>query len=87
MAQLGVGQPEIGTGWELDAVTGVVIGGVSLFGGVGTVTSGILGIMLIQIVRSGLVISGINTQWQTVATGAIMILAVSIDQCRRRPGR
>ncbi|MDD5707969.1 MAG: ABC transporter permease [Kiritimatiellae bacterium] len=84
MAQLNVGQPEIGTGWELDVIASVVIGGVSLFGGVGTVAGTFLGLLIMQVVRSGLVVSGVNTHWQTVAVGVIMIAAVGVDLLRRR---
>ncbi len=83
MAQLNVGQPEIGQGWELEVIASVVIGGVSLFGGIGTVTAAALGLMLMQVVRSGMVLSSVNTHWQTVAVGAIMIVAVGLDLVRR----
>jgi ribose transport system permease protein len=84
MAQLNVGQPEIGTGWELEVIASVVIGGVSLFGGVGTVLGTFLGLIIMQMVRSGLVVSGVNPHWQTVAVGVIMITAVGVDLLRRR---
>jgi ribose transport system permease protein len=84
MAQLNVGQPEIGSGWELDVIASVVIGGVSLFGGLGTVAGTFLGLLIMQVVRSGLVVSGVNTHWQTVAVGVIMIAAVGVDLLRRR---
>lgn len=84
MAQLNVGQPEIGTGWELDVIASVVIGGISLFGGVGTVAGTFLGLLIMQVVRSGLVVSGVSTHWQTVAVGVIMIAAVGVDLLRRR---
>jgi ribose transport system permease protein len=84
MAQLNVGQPEIGTGWELDVIASVVIGGVSLFGGLGTVAGTFLGLIIMQVVRSGLVVSNVNTHWQTVAVGVIMIAAVGVDLLRRR---
>jgi ribose transport system permease protein len=87
MAQLNVGQPEIGNGWELDVIASVVIGGVSLFGGVGTVAGTFLGLLIMQVVRSGLVVSGVNTHWQTVAVGVIMIGAVGLDLLRRRAKR
>ncbi len=84
MAQLNVCLPEIGVGWELDVIAGVVIGGVSLFGGVGTVSGTFLGLLIMQVVRSGLVVSGVNTHWQTVAVGVIMVAAVGVDLLRRR---
>jgi ribose transport system permease protein len=84
MSQLNVGQPEIGVGWELDVIASVVIGGVSLFGGVGTVVGTFLGLLIMQVVRSGLVVTGVNTHWQTVAVGVIMVTAVGVDLLRRR---
>jgi ribose transport system permease protein len=78
------GTPSIGTGWELTVIAGVVIGGVSLFGGVGTVAAGIIGMLLLQVVQSGLVVVGVNPNWQTVAVGLIMVLAVGVDIARRR---
>jgi len=84
MSQLNVGQPEIGVGWELDVIASVVIGGVSLFGGVGTVTGTFLGLLMMQVVRSGLVVTGVNTHWQTVAVGVIMVTAVGVDLLRRK---
>lgn len=84
MAQLNVGQPEIGNAWELDVIASVVIGGVSLFGGVGTVAGTALGLLVMQVVRNGLVMTGVSTHWQTVAVGVIMIAAVGFDLLRRR---
>ena len=84
MAQINVGQPEIGVGWELDVIASTVIGGVSLFGGVGTVLGTFLGLLLMQVIRTGLVTTGVNTHWQTVAVGVIMILAVGLDLWRRK---
>ncbi len=84
MARFNVGRSETGVGWELEIIAAVVIGGVSLFGGVGTVTGTLLGLAIMQVVRSGLVLSGVNTHWQTVAVGIIMILAVGVDLLRRK---
>ena len=84
MFRINVGQPEIGVGWELEVISAVVIGGVSLFGGVGTIIGTLWGLAIMQIIRSGLVISGVNTHWQTVAVGSIMIVAVLLDLLRRR---
>ena len=84
MAEINVGQPEIGVGWELDVIASVVIGGVSLFGGVGTVFGTFLGLCIMQVVRSGLVVAGVSTHWQTVAVGVIMIVSVGVDLLRRR---
>ncbi len=84
MSSFNIGQPEAGEGWELDVIAGVVIGGTSLFGGVGTVAGACLGLLLMQVVRSGLVMVGVSTHWQTIAVGAIMVAAVAFDLLRRR---
>ena len=84
MTDINVGQPEIGVGWELEAIASVVIGGVSLFGGIGTVAGAVLGLLIMTVVKSGLVTTGVNTHWQTVAVGLIMIVAVGFDLLRRR---
>ena len=84
MASINVGQPEIGVGYELESIASVVIGGVSLFGGIGTVAGAFLGLVIMTVVKSGLVMTGLNTHWQTVAVGVIMIAAVGFDLLRRR---
>ncbi len=84
MASLASATTSIGTGWELNCIAGVVVGGVSLFGGVGTVLGGILGMLLLQVVQSGLVVVGVSANWQQVSVGAIMILAVGLDVGRRK---
>jgi ribose transport system permease protein len=84
MARMNVGDPAIGTGWELEVIASVVIGGISLFGGIGTVAGALLGLLLMQVVKNGLFMVGLNPHWQTVAVGLIMILAVGFDLLRRR---
>ncbi|GGM14631.1 ABC transporter permease [Nakamurella endophytica] len=84
MGNLGSGTTSIGQGWELLVIAGVVVGGVSLFGGVGSVVGGAVGMLLLQVVQSGLVVVGISPNWQTIAVGSIMVLAVGLDVWRRR---
>lgn len=84
MADLQSGTTSIGTGWELTVIAGVVVGGVSLFGGAGTMAGGIVGILLLQVVSSGLVVVGVSSNWQQIAIGTIMVLAVGLDIARRR---
>jgi ribose transport system permease protein len=84
MAYVGSGTPTIGGDWTLIVIAGVVIGGVSLFGGVGTVVAGAIGMLLLQVVQSGLVVSDVSPHWQVVAVGVIMVLAVGVDLVRRR---
>jgi ribose transport system permease protein len=84
MADLASGTTSIGSGWELAVIAGVVVGGVSLFGGTGTVAGGLIGMLLLQVVQSGLVISGVSANWQQIAVGVIMVAAVGLDVLRRR---
>lgn len=84
MADLSSGGTSIGSGWELTVIAGVVVGGVSLFGGAGTVAGGVVGILMLKVVQSGLVVIGVNSNWQQIAVGVIMVLAVGLDILRRR---
>jgi ribose transport system permease protein len=84
MADLASGTTSIGSGWELSVIAGVVVGGVSLFGGAGTMAGGLIGVLLLQVVTSGLVVIGVNANWQQIAVGVIMVLAVGLDILRRR---
>lgn len=78
------GNPTIGLGWELNVIAGVVIGGVSLFGGGGSIPGAVIGLLIMQVVNSGLIIIGVDPYWQTVSVGVIMIIAVAIDVLRRK---
>jgi ribose transport system permease protein len=69
---------------NLSAIAGVVIGGTSLFGGTGTIIGTVVGIFIPAILANGFIIEGVQPFWQQVAIGAILILAVFIDQQRRR---
>ena len=84
MSRLGRGQPTIGVGWELQVIAAVVVGGLSLFGGIGTILGAFLGVLILQIVTTGLVFVGVDASLQPVAVGIVMIVAVSLDHWRLR---
>jgi len=84
MADLASGTTSIGSGWELTVIAGVVVGGVSLFGGAGTMAGGLVGMLLLQVVQSGLVVVGVSANWQQIAVGVIMVVSVGLDILRRR---
>jgi ribose transport system permease protein len=84
MSRIVTGQPTIGLGWELNVIAAVVIGGVSLWGGSGSILGAVIGLAIMQVVNTGLIIVNVDPYWQTVAVGGIMILAVFIDLVRRR---
>jgi ribose transport system permease protein len=83
-ARLNSAQPALGTGYELDAIAAVVIGGTSLSGGEGTILGTIIGAFVISVLTNGLRILSVPQEWQIVVTGAIVILAVYADILRRR---
>lgn len=77
-----------GTGMELTAISAVIIGGAALFGGSGTMLGTVIGVAFIGVLQNILNLRGISSFWQTVATGAVIILAVAADTwLRRRSGR
>ena len=69
---------------NLDAITAVVIGGTSLFGGRGSIIGTLVGALIVGVFRSGLNLSGVDVLWQQFAVGALIILAVAIDQWLRK---
>jgi len=68
---------------NLNAIAAVVIGGTSLFGGVGTVLGTVFGVFIPAVLQNGFVIVGVQPFWQQVAVGAVLIVAVYLDQLRR----
>ncbi|TJW10986.1 MAG: ABC transporter permease [Mesorhizobium sp.] len=85
-SQLTSAGPTAGTTYELTAIAAVVIGGAALTGGRGNIRGTLLGAFVIGFLSDGLVIIGISSYWQTVFTGAVIVLAVLLNavQYRRR---
>jgi ribose transport system permease protein len=69
---------------NLAAIAAVVLGGTSLFGGIGTVLGTVVGVFIPAVLQNGFVILGVQPFWQQVAVGAVLIIAVYIDQLKRR---
>lgn len=69
---------------NLVAIAAVIIGGASLFGGRGTIFGAAVGVMIPAVLNNGLVIVNVQPFWQTVAIGAILIVAVAVDDIKRR---
>ena len=82
-SKLGVAQPTAGNGFEMDAIASVVIGGSSLSGGEGTVIGTIIGAAIIGVLRNALVLLKVDSYFQTLIIGSVIIVAVSIDQIRK----
>ena len=78
-SQLGSGSPTVGTGFELLAISAVVIGGTPLTGGAGSILGTVVGSLVIMTLANGLVIMGVSSNVQTVLTGLVLIVAVMIS--------
>lgn len=82
-SRLGSAAATLGEGFEMDAIAAVVIGGTSMTGGVGTVGGTFIGILIISVITNGLNLMGINSFWQNVLKGVIILAAVIMDVARK----
>jgi len=82
--RMNTGEPTAGTGYELDCIAAVVIGGTSLSGGQGSALGTLLGALVLGVVNNGMNILNVNVYWQQVVKGSIIVLAVVIDQLRKK---
>ncbi len=87
VARTGVGDPNAGQTENLDAITAVVLGGTSLFGGRGVVLGSLVGALIVGVFRNGLTLMGVPSVYQVLITGILVILAVATDQLSRRGSR
>lgn len=85
-SRLDSAQPQIGVGYELQAIAAVIIGGTSLMGGRGTILGTVIGALIMSVVINGLRIMSIQTEWQNVVVGIVILLAVYADNLRNRQG-
>ena len=83
-ARTGSALPQAGTAYELDAIAAVVIGGTSLAGGVGRVSGTLIGALLIGVVTNGLDLLGVESYYQQVIKGALIVAAVMLDRSRNK---
>ncbi|WP_371286356.1 ABC transporter permease [Variovorax sp. 770b2] len=86
VARTGVGDPNAGQTENLDAITAVVLGGTSLFGGRGVIVGTLLGALIVGVFRNGLTLMGVSSVYQVLITGALVILAVATDELSRKKG-
>ena len=84
VARTGVGDPQAGQTEALDAITAVVLGGTSLFGGRGVVLGTLIGALIVGVFRNGLTLMGVSSIYQILITGILVILAVSVDKLSHR---
>lgn len=83
-ARVGSAQHTAGLNFEFQVVAATVLGGVSLAGGIGSLTGMALGVLILQFLSNGLRGMGLPTEWQLVITGMIIIAAVAFDEAKRR---
>jgi ribose/xylose/arabinose/galactoside ABC-type transport system permease subunit len=83
-SRISSGQPNSGLGYELDAIAAVVIGGTSLFGGVGTIGGTVIGVLIIGVINNGLNLLDVSSYYQQIVKGLIIAGAVILDQRAKR---
>jgi ribose transport system permease protein len=83
-ARLDSAQPQIGMGYELQAIAAVIIGGTSLLGGRGSITGTVIGALIMSVLVNGLRIMSIQSEWQNVVVGIVVLVAVFFDSLRNR---
>jgi fructose transport system permease protein len=87
VSRTGVGDPNAGQTENLDAITAVVLGGTSLFGGRGVILGSLAGAIVVGVLRNGLTLMGVSSVYQVLVTGILVILAVTVDQLSRKAAR
>jgi ribose transport system permease protein len=83
-ARLGVAAPTAASGYELDVIAAAVVGGTSLSGGEGTILGVLIGAAIMQVLRTGLVLTGVSAYWLQAAQGLVIVVAIMLDQLRKR---
>jgi len=83
-ARLGVAAPTAGQGYELDVIAAAVVGGTSLSGGEGTILGVLIGAAVMQVLRNGLVLTGVSAYWLQALQGFVIVVAIMLDQLRKR---
>lgn len=83
-ARLTMGHPSTGVGYELLAITGCILGGLSLMGGQGSLVGVVIGALLIGILQNEMIILNINPYWHTIVISFVLLLAIAVDYIRRR---
>jgi ribose transport system permease protein len=78
------GQPSVGEGWLMGAITAAILGGTSLRGGQGTIVGTIFGALLMAVLANGIVLMNVSGYWERVIVGSVVLIAVFVDLVRRR---
>jgi ribose transport system permease protein len=79
LSRLNTGQPKIGLGFELQVITAVVLGGVSIFGGQGRLVGVLIGVMIMGVLSNGMIILDVSEYYQQIIRGVVLLSAVAFD--------
>lgn len=79
LSRMGSGQPKVGSGYELEVVTAVVLGGVSIFGGEGKLLGVFFGVLIIGVLQNGMILVNISDYYQQIIIGLVLLVAVGFD--------
>ena len=82
VARTGQAEPAANIGIELDVITAVILGGTSLNGGRGRLFGTFLGLMVLAVLNNGLILAGVESYWQQVVKGVVLLLAVALSELR-----
>jgi ribose transport system permease protein len=82
LARVGSGQPSVEQGFELDVITAVVLGGVSISGGKGNLLGVLLGVLIMGVLRNGLILLNVSEYTQMMIRGSVLLIAVGLDRLR-----
>ena len=83
-ARMASGQPTAGQSFEMDAIAATVLGGTSMSGGTGKIGSTMIGVLIIGVLNNGLNLLGLNSFWQQIAKGIVILLAVYVDMLKKQ---
>lgn len=86
-SRLSSAQPGLGMGYELEAIAAVIIGGTSLAGGKGSIVGTVIGALIMSVLTNGLRVMSIPQEWQSVAVGVVILIAVYMDMLRRKESK
>ncbi len=77
-------QPTAGTGFEMMVIASVILGGVSLSGGIGSIIGAVIGMLILGVLQNALTLMAVNSFWQDITRGIVIILAVAVDGIRKK---
>jgi ribose transport system permease protein len=84
LSRLNSANANLGTGFELDVITAVILGGVSFAGGVGRIRGALVGVLILGVLSNGMILIGLSPYFQAIVKGAVLLLAVSLDMYIQR---